>query len=185
MRGLAGDSARERVTGVRIRAEGRPEETVDADLVVDATGRGSSGAMWLEELGYRPPVSEKVEVGIGYTTRTYRRRPTDLDGKLGIVVAGSEPNWRNGVILAQESDNWIVSTGGFLGDEAPDNDEGFLAYLATLPTVEIHDIVATAEPMSGYGRYRHVSSLRPPVRDACTLSRELPNVDHSLQRSTT
>ncbi|MBC8741334.1 monooxygenase [Paraburkholderia sp. UCT31] len=160
VRGLASDSARERVTGVRIRAEGRPEETVDADLVVDATGRGSSSAMWLEELGYRAPVSEKVEVGIGYTTRTYRRRPTDLDGKLGVVVAGSEPNWRNGVILAQESDSWIVSTGGFLGDEAPDNDEGFLAYLATLPTMEIHDIVATAEPMSGYRRYRYVSSLR-------------------------
>ncbi|MGF6805180.1 2-polyprenyl-6-methoxyphenol hydroxylase-like FAD-dependent oxidoreductase [Paraburkholderia sp. Clong3] len=76
VRGLASNSARERVTGVRIRAEGRPEETVGADLVVDATGRGSSSAMWLEELGYRPPVSEKVEVGIGYTTRTYRRRPT-------------------------------------------------------------------------------------------------------------
>ena len=51
-------------------------------------------------------------------TRTYRRRPTDLDGKLGIVVAGSAPNWRNGVILAQENDSWTVSAGGFLGDDA-------------------------------------------------------------------
>jgi 2-polyprenyl-6-methoxyphenol hydroxylase-like FAD-dependent oxidoreductase len=160
VRGLASDSARERVTGVRIRAEGRPEQTLDADLVVDATGRGSSSATWLEELGYQPPVSEKVEVGIGYTTRTYRRRPTDLDGKLGIIVAGSAPNWRNGVILAQENDSWIVSTGGFLGDEAPDNDQGFLAYLATLPSMEIHDIVARAEPLSGYRRYRYVHSLR-------------------------
>ncbi|MGF6660483.1 2-polyprenyl-6-methoxyphenol hydroxylase-like FAD-dependent oxidoreductase [Paraburkholderia atlantica] len=160
VRGLASDSARERVTGVRIRAEGRPEETLDADLVVDATGRNSSSATWLEALGCQAPVSEKVEVGIGYTTRTYRRRPSDLDGKLGIIVAGSAPNWRNGVILAQENDSWIVSTGGSLGDEAPDNDEGFLAYLATLPTMEIHDIVAAAEPLSGYRRYRYVHSLR-------------------------
>ena len=110
---------------MRTRVEGKPEEIVNADLVVDATGRGSSSAAWLEELGYQPPANEKVEIGIGYMTRTYRRRPTDLDGKLGIVVAGSAPNWRNGVMLAQESDSWIVSAGGFLGDDAPDNDRAF------------------------------------------------------------
>jgi 2-polyprenyl-6-methoxyphenol hydroxylase-like FAD-dependent oxidoreductase len=160
VRGLASDPARTRVTGVRIRVDGRPEETVNADLVVDATGRGSSSAMWLEELGYQAPASEKVEVGIGYMTRTYRRRPSDLGGKLGIVVAGSAPNWRNGVMLAQESDSWTVSTGGFLGDEAPDNDHDFLAYLATLPTMAIHDVVARAEPIGDYRRYRYACSLR-------------------------
>lgn len=160
VRGLASDAARKRVTGVRVCIEGRPEETLGADLVVDATGRGSSSAMWLQELGYLPPISEKVEVGIGYMTRTYRRRPTDLDGKRGIVVAASAPNWRNGVMLAQESDSWIVSTGGYLGDEAPDNDQDFLAYLATLPTMEIHDIVARAEPLSDYRRYHYACNLR-------------------------
>ncbi|SAL06675.1 Putative epoxidase LasC [Caballeronia arationis] len=160
VQGLASDAARKSVTGVRIRVEGKLDETVSADLVVDATGRGSSSADWLEELGYQPPVNEKVEIGIVYMTRTYRRRPTDLDGKLGIVVAGSAPNWRNGVMLAQEDDSWIVSAGGFLGDDAPDNDQGFLAYLATLPTAEIHDVVARAEPLSDYRRYRYASSVR-------------------------
>jgi len=158
--GLTSDVACKRVTGVRVRVEGRPEEPFNADLVVDATGRGSSSAVWLQQLGYLPPACEKVEVGIGYMTRTYRRRPADLDGKLGIVVAGSAPNWRNGVMLAQESDRWIVSTGGFLGDEAPDNDQDFLAYLATLPTMEIHNVVARAEPLSDYRRYRYGCSLR-------------------------
>ncbi|WNC94533.1 monooxygenase [Paraburkholderia sp. FT54] len=160
MRGLASDPARGCVTGVRTCVEGKPEETINADLVVDATGRGSSSATWLEELGYPPPAQEKVEIGICYTTRSYRRRPTDLDGKQGVVVAGSAPNWRNGVMLAQENDSWVVSAGGFLGDDAPDNDQGFLAYLATLPTMEIHDVVARAEPLTDYRRYRYVSSLR-------------------------
>lgn len=160
VRGLESDAARECVTGVRLRARSGTEETIDADLVVDATGRGSSSATWLEALGYAPPDSEKVEIGIGYTSRTYRRRPTDLDGKLGVVVVGSAPNWRNGALLAQEGDSWIVSTGGFLGDEAPDDDQGFLAYLATLPTMQIHDVVASAEPLSEYRRYRYVCSLR-------------------------
>jgi 2-polyprenyl-6-methoxyphenol hydroxylase-like FAD-dependent oxidoreductase len=160
VRALASDPARKCVTGVRMCVEGEPEETAYADLVVDATGRGSSSAAWLEALGYPPPAIEKVEIGIGYMSRTYRRRPTDLDGKLGIVVAGSAPDWRNGVMLAQENDTWIVSTGGFLGDEAPDDDQGFLAYLATLPTTAIHDVVASAEPLGDYRRYRYACSVR-------------------------
>ena len=165
VRGLATDPVRKSVTGVRTCVEGKQEETINADLVVDATGRASSSAAWLEELGYRPPANEKVEIGICYMTRTYRRRPTDLDGKHGIVVAGSAPNWRNGVLLAQENDSWIVSAGGYLGDDAPDDDQGFLAYLATLPTMEIHDVVARAEPLTDYRRYRYVASLRRRYED--------------------
>jgi 2-polyprenyl-6-methoxyphenol hydroxylase-like FAD-dependent oxidoreductase len=160
VRAIATGPDRKSVTGVRTFAKDKPEEIIDADLVVDATGRGSSSAAWLDDLGYPPPAEEKVEIGICYTTRTYRRRPTDLDGKHGIVVAGSAPNWRNGVMLAQENETWIVSAGGYLGDDAPDNDAGFLTYLATLPTMEIHDVVARAEPLTDYRRYRHVSSLR-------------------------
>ncbi|OAJ64757.1 FAD-dependent oxidoreductase [Paraburkholderia ginsengiterrae] len=158
--GLASDSDCRSVTGVRVRVEGNADETLYADLVVDATGRGSCSAAWLEALGYAPPASEKVEIGVGYVTRTYRRRATDLDGKLGIVIAGSEPNWRSGALLAQEHDSWIVSAVGFLGDDAPDDDQGFLAYLATLPTMDIHDVVAIAEPLTSYRRYRFVSNLR-------------------------
>ena len=58
---------------------------------------------------------EKVEIGIGYMTRTYRRKPGELGGKLGVIIAGSAPNWRNGVIVALENDTWTVSVGGFLG----------------------------------------------------------------------
>jgi hypothetical protein len=160
VQGLASDPARKSVTGVRARVDGKPVETVDADLVVDATGRGSASAAWLEELGYQPPANETVEIGAGYMTRKYRRRPTDLDGKLGVIVAGSAPNWRYGGIIAQENDSWILSVGGYFGDDAPPNDQGFLAYLATLPTMEIHDVVAKAEPLSDYDRYRYVSNLR-------------------------
>jgi len=109
--------------------------------------------------GY-PAESDKVEIGMSYTTRKYRRRPSDLGGKLGLIVAGSAPIWRNGVLLAQEGDRWTVSTGGFLGDDAPGDDAGFLDYLATLPTREIHDIVARSEPLTDYHRYRYAASVR-------------------------
>jgi hypothetical protein len=73
-----------RITGVRMlrRADGSAEELLGADLVVDATGRGSRTPIWLQALGYPRPDQEQVRVGLGYATRTYRLPPDTLDGDL-------------------------------------------------------------------------------------------------------
>src|SRR5487761_771011 len=66
-----------RVTGVAIRPRG-PEGEGDplvADLVVDASGRGSRTPRWLDELGYEQPRESVVKVGLAYTSRIYRRDP--------------------------------------------------------------------------------------------------------------
>jgi len=160
VQGLAASADNSSVTGVRVRIDGGAEQVIAADLVVDATGRGSQSATWLDSLGYARPEEERIEIGLGYTTRLYRRRPTDLGGKTAVVVAGSEPNWRNGVILFQSEDCWIVSVGGYFGDVAPDNEQMFAAYTGSFPTQEIHDIVAKAEPLSEFRSYRYPANLR-------------------------
>jgi 2-polyprenyl-6-methoxyphenol hydroxylase-like FAD-dependent oxidoreductase len=159
VQGLIANDDRSAIKGVRARI-GNIEQIIEADLVVDASGRGSSSPAWLEGLGYAAPVEEKIEIGIGYTTRTYRRRPGDLNGKTAVVVAGSGPNWRNGVVLYQTEDTWIVSVGGFFGDHAADDDMLFAAYCGSLPTPEIYDIVAHAEPLSDFVSYRYPANLR-------------------------
>jgi hypothetical protein len=111
----------------------------------------------LRVLAARP---DEEKIGIGYTTRVYRRRPADLGGKLAIVVAGSGPNWRNGTILFQTEDRWIVSIGGYFGDHAPDDPQLFAAYAGSLPTPELHDIVAHAEPLTDFVSYRYPANLR-------------------------
>jgi flavin-dependent dehydrogenase len=143
-----------------MRVGNGPEQTVTADLVVDASGRVSSSPAWLESLGFQRPEEEKIEIGIGYTSRVYRRRPSDLNGKLAVVVAGSAPNWRNGAVLFQTEDRWIVSIGGYFGDHAPDDDQMFAAYAGSLPTSDIHDIVAHGEPLTGFVSYRYPANLR-------------------------
>jgi 2-polyprenyl-6-methoxyphenol hydroxylase-like FAD-dependent oxidoreductase len=148
------------VSGVRMEAgDGRAEE-LSADLVVDATGRGSSCPAWLKSLGFAAPSEDRIEIGAGYTTRLYRRRPSDIGGKLAVVIAGSAPNWRNGVVLAQSEDRWIVSIGGYLGDHAPADDRMFSAYAASMPAPEIHQVVTSAEPLSDFLTYRFPASHR-------------------------
>ena len=58
-----------RVLGVETTA-GR----LDADLVVDAMGRRSPAAAWVESLGGRPPQVRTTECGIIYYSRYYRFR---------------------------------------------------------------------------------------------------------------
>ena len=80
-----------RVTGARVlrRADGSAEELLDADLVVDASGRGSRTPAWLEALGYPRPERDRVQIGLGYATRTYRLPPDALDGDLAALIAAT------------------------------------------------------------------------------------------------
>ena len=109
-------------------------KALTADLVVDATGRGSRCAAWLNALGQAAPREEKIEVGVGYMTRLYRRRPEQLNGKFGALFAASRPDWRVGFIVAQEGERWTVTLGGYLGDHPPADEEGFLEFARSSKT---------------------------------------------------
>jgi len=67
------------VTGVRVtkRSAKNNAEVIEADFIVDASGRGSSTPKWLEALGYARPDETEVKARIGYSTREYRRIEKD------------------------------------------------------------------------------------------------------------
>src|SRR5215475_3107231 len=73
--GLVTAPARDRVTGVRVRPAGTEEdEEIAADLVADATGRGSRTPVWLAQMGYDPPAEQQVRVDVKYASRHLRVR---------------------------------------------------------------------------------------------------------------
>jgi flavin-dependent dehydrogenase len=151
----------DRVHGVRIHQPGEAAVPVVADLVVDAGGRGSRSSEWLESLGYGKPPVEEVSVGIGYTTRIYRRLPRDLDGDLGVILAPKPPrDKRIGFMLAMEGNRWIVSLGGWLGTHAPTDPDGFLDFARSLPRPDISDVIEHAEPLTHAVTYSFPSNLR-------------------------
>lgn len=157
--GLAATSDHRRVTGLRVlrRSEDAAEEILPADLVVDATGRGSRGPQWLTELGYPAPAVDEVHIGLAYASRSYRREPDSPDGA---SVAGTVTNSRGGIMIPQEGDRWIVAVGGILGDAAPLDHDGFTAFAATLPSPAIHEVIRDAEPLSDAVRFRYPVSRR-------------------------
>lgn len=160
--GAAGD-----VSGVRTD----DGATLEASLVVDASGRGSHAPRWLDSLGYgRPPVDEVV-IDVGYASRTYRRLPGDLGGDRGVILAPTPPERRVGFMLAIEGDRWIVSLGGWLGDHAPTDDEGYLAFARSLPRPDIHDVIRGAEPLTTIAFHKLASNLRRRYHEMKALPR--------------
>jgi 2-polyprenyl-6-methoxyphenol hydroxylase-like FAD-dependent oxidoreductase len=160
--GLVPSERRSRVRGVRLlrRTEGSAEEVLEADLVVDASGRGSRTPQWLAEMGYAPPQEEQVTINVGYSTRFYRRRPEHLNGAKVALVTPQPPQLkRGGAILAQEGERWIVDLVGMLGDYPPTDEAGFLAFAQSLAAPEVY-VIKDAEPLSDIVTYRFKASQR-------------------------
>jgi 2-polyprenyl-6-methoxyphenol hydroxylase-like FAD-dependent oxidoreductase len=66
-----GSTADNRVTGVQFRDEDNQNRTIEADLVVDALGRGSSVAGWLSAAGWAAPPEKTLDAKVTYTSRWY------------------------------------------------------------------------------------------------------------------
>lgn len=149
--GLVASADGNRVSGVRVRPRHgeATEELLGADLVVDATGRGSRATHWLRDLGYPEPPRSEIDAHLGYSTRLYRK-PANLDfGWLGVYIQGKLPtNLRGAVLFPLESDTWIVTLAGFGRDYPPTDDEGFLEFARSLRSPVIYDAIKDAEPLT-------------------------------------
>ncbi|RLU80449.1 pyridine nucleotide-disulfide oxidoreductase [Streptomyces griseocarneus] len=147
---LLGDPAR--VTGVRVRAEGaHGTEELAADLVVDASGRGSQAARRLTDLGLPVVHEETVDSGLVYATRIFRAPPGTEDFPL--VSVQSDPRSRRpgqgSTMLPVEGGRWLVTVSGTRGGEPSGNAEDFEPFARGLRDPLIADLIARAEPLTG------------------------------------
>ena len=161
--GLVWSLDHSRVTGVTIqrRTSDQGATTLIADLVVDASGRGSASPKWLAEGGYAKPAESFVKVNVGYATRTYRRKPGDLEGAELLIIASDPPHGkRTGLLLPMEGDRWGCTLGGWSGDHPPTDETGFMAFAQSLPAPDIYTILQRLEPISAIIPHKFPGSLR-------------------------
>jgi 2-polyprenyl-6-methoxyphenol hydroxylase-like FAD-dependent oxidoreductase len=115
------DAASAKVTGVLLDSG----EIVPADLVVDATGRGTRLPVWLEKWGYERPAEETVDVGIAYASHQFHVPDGLLAEK--VIVAGACRQQPIGIgMLFYEDGNWNVTTFGIAKVEPPQTAEEIL-----------------------------------------------------------
>jgi 2-polyprenyl-6-methoxyphenol hydroxylase-like FAD-dependent oxidoreductase len=122
------DGAGGTVTGVDVR-EGDDDESLSADLTVDATGRASRAATWLSDNGYEAPDVAEVTVDLAYSTAIVERDP---DERQAFWAPASAPHTRGGGALPIEGDRWQVVVHGVHGDDPPRDPEAFREFASTL-----------------------------------------------------
>jgi 2-polyprenyl-6-methoxyphenol hydroxylase-like FAD-dependent oxidoreductase len=156
------DPRARRVTGLSVKKLSTGATVaLDADLVVDALGRGSPSQKWLASLGYGPVRETSVPIEVGYATRVFERRPGDLYGSMGAVIAGTAPqSTRFVAILGAEGDRWIVTLAGCLRDYPPTDFNGWKEFARSLPTQDAFDLVKDREPIGPIASYRFPANRR-------------------------
>lgn len=158
--GVTSNPAKDRVTGVRVlRHATGGDDVLDADLVLDATGRGSRAPTWLAALGYDRPRQEQLAINLMYATRRFRLRPGALPEK--VIGFGAEPARPAGfVLLAQEGGEWILTVFGYEGHHPPRDPDGLLHAVAAIAPPDVVAAIRDAEPVDDIVAFRFPANIR-------------------------
>lgn len=153
------------VAGAHVRprngSSGSAEESLRADLVVDATGRGSRAPRWLETLGYPIPPETTINPHLGYVSRIFRRPAGFRPGWKATYVQVAPPEvTRGGVLFPIEGDRWMVTLVGGDRDYPPTDEAGFVNFAKSLRGSTIHEAIKGAEPITPLRRYRATENRR-------------------------
>jgi 2-polyprenyl-6-methoxyphenol hydroxylase-like FAD-dependent oxidoreductase len=152
-----------RVSGLRRHGSrwglvGVPAPELSADLVVDASGRGSRMPHWLAELGCRVAEPEVVDASLGYACQLYGR----TDGTTlptGLVVQPTPDSPRGGLGLPVEHGGWLVAVSGY-GDDRPGRDRDLRAFARTLREPVLAEVLAGLEPVGEVALHRQTGNRR-------------------------
>jgi flavin-dependent dehydrogenase len=152
------------VTGVRVRHDDGTERTLDAGLVVDATGRSSRSPHWLTALGLPEPRRREVDSGLAYASRVYRA-PEGARRGFPVVAVQAAPRQagpgRSAFLLPIEDGQWIVTLAGTRGGEpSPHNDDFVRFARQRLRHPVVGELLAGAEPLGDVAFTRSTANRR-------------------------
>jgi 2-polyprenyl-6-methoxyphenol hydroxylase-like FAD-dependent oxidoreductase len=148
------------VRGVRTDSTDPELAELRADLVVDASGRGSVAARWLPQMGLKEPEVVRVDAKCNYATRLYRA-PQEAQHWWwqALFIENDPPDVRRACgIVNIEGGRWIVTAVGSGGDYAPTDATGWLDYIKSMRSPLAYEILKRAEPLTDVVQSRSTSN---------------------------
>jgi 2-polyprenyl-6-methoxyphenol hydroxylase-like FAD-dependent oxidoreductase len=148
------------VTGVRYTTPSGTDETVAADLVIDASGRGTPTLDALAAMGRAAPAETTIGVDLGYASAVFAipdDAPKDWKGAFCLPGAGRAS--RGSLMLPLEGHRWIATVGGRHGDQPPGDEAAFMEYAQALRTQTIYSAIKHAKRLGEIARFRFNESV--------------------------
>jgi 2-polyprenyl-6-methoxyphenol hydroxylase-like FAD-dependent oxidoreductase len=152
--GLTATPDRGRVTGARVVGRsGDRETTLTADLVVDATGRGSRIPVFLEQLGYGRPTEDELVVQLAYACQLMRGASDAVREHL-VALFPQPGRPRMFGFVRYENNTWMMAVGTMAGAEPPGRLADMLEYAADFAPAHVLEAVRDAEPVGDVVHHR-------------------------------
>ncbi|WP_158166991.1 FAD-dependent oxidoreductase [Mycolicibacterium smegmatis] len=144
----------ERITGVQVaNRHGGELHVIEADLVLDAMGRGARTPALLESLGYGRPAEDSVTVNVNYVSQMLRL-PAGLVDEAVILVGATPERPTGGTLFAYENDTWMLTAAGVGGTEPPTDLAGRQRFIAELGVPQLDAALREGTPLTEPHRHR-------------------------------
>ncbi|GFG63768.1 hydroxylase [Mycobacterium kubicae] len=155
---LTSPSRGDRVTGVIVALrDSGAQTTLMADLVVDATGRGSRTPRFLHELGYERPREDELPVHVAYAGLPVYVPPGTL--RENIAFSAPKPSYPVGyAMFAGENDIYKLAVQTIAGRQPPTDHASLLTCLADIAPPHVLAAARCAEPLDEVVQYRFPSN---------------------------
>ncbi len=148
-----------RVTGVRVvDRNGGASRELAADVVMDAMGRGAHTPAFLESLGYRRPVEDRIVMHTNYVSQLLRIPAGTLPEML--VNIGPTPDRPTGMFFSgYENQTWMFTVFGMVGRQPPRDLAGMLAFAEEFSPEHVIAAIRSGQPIGEVAHHHMPFSL--------------------------
>ena len=160
------DATEKKIRGVCLRSR----QKINADLIVDASGRSSQALEWLKITENRIPETV-VNPWLGYATRRYKiPQNVNLDWKVLLISQTPPKDKRLGYLAKIENNELIATLGGYGKDFPSLDDGGFKEFARSLAQPDFYNAIALcalSSPIYAHratvNRLRHYERVKLPL----------------------
>jgi 2-polyprenyl-6-methoxyphenol hydroxylase-like FAD-dependent oxidoreductase len=148
------------VVGVRYDVADGESSTLAADLVVDASSRGTLTLAALDTLAMARPAETEIGMDLAYATATFAIPSTAPRDWRAVIHRPAVESGRGAFLFPIEDNRWHVNLNAVHGEAPPDDLQDFIAFARTLRTPTIYDAIKDATLVGPIYRFGLPCSVR-------------------------
>jgi 2-polyprenyl-6-methoxyphenol hydroxylase-like FAD-dependent oxidoreductase len=155
---IIGESNNGIATGICYRAPDGNVETLQSDLIIDASGNGSLTLEFLKASGRRLPEETSIGVNMRYASALFAHADITDNYKIAYTFSNAPEESRGGLILPAEKESYRVLLIGRGEDIPPITESEFRRYARELWTPTVYNAIKNAKCLTEITPYSFTAS---------------------------